>query len=67
MTENRLTVHQNISLRYASDFAEKLNVHVNHLNRAIKETTYKTTSQIIAERIFKRSKNALDANCLDGI
>jgi len=33
-----------------------LNVHVNHLNRAIKETTDKTTSQIIAERILQESK-----------
>ncbi len=48
--------HQSVSLRSASDFAEKLNVHVNHLNRAIKETTDKTTSQIIAERILQEAK-----------
>jgi AraC-like DNA-binding protein len=33
-----------------------LNVHVNHLNRAIKETTEKTTSQIIAERMVQEAK-----------
>jgi AraC family transcriptional activator of pobA len=48
--------HQKINLRSASDFAEQLNVHVNHLNRALKETTNKTTSQIITERILQESK-----------
>ncbi len=48
--------HQRINLRSASDFAKQLNVHVNHLNRAVKETTQKTTSQIIAERILQESK-----------
>lgn len=48
--------HPAISLRSASDFSSQLNVHVNHLNRAVKETTDKTTSQIIAERILQESK-----------
>jgi AraC-like DNA-binding protein len=48
--------HQKINLRSASDFANQLNIHVNHLNRAIKETTQKTTSEIIAERILQESK-----------
>jgi len=48
--------HQTVSLRAASDYANLLNVHVNHLNRAIKETTQKTTSQVIAERILQESK-----------
>lgn len=47
---------QLVPLRSASDYAEKLNVHVNHLNRSIKEITDKTTSQIIAERILKEAK-----------
>ena len=42
--------HQTLNLRSASDFANQLNV--NHLNRTVKESTEKTTSQIIAERIF---------------
>jgi AraC family transcriptional regulator, transcriptional activator of pobA len=49
-------LHQKFSLRSASDFAKQLNIHVNHLNRAIKETTQKTTSQVIAERILQESK-----------
>jgi AraC family transcriptional regulator, transcriptional activator of pobA len=48
--------HQRINLRSASDFANQLNVHVNHLNRAVKETSLKTTSQIIAGRILQESK-----------
>jgi AraC-like DNA-binding protein len=48
--------HQTLNIRSASDFASQLNVHVNHLNRAVKETTEKTTSRIIAERILRESK-----------
>jgi AraC family transcriptional activator of pobA len=48
--------HQTVSLRSASGFAKQLNVHVNHLNRAVKDTTEKTTSQIIGERILQESK-----------
>ena len=48
--------HPAVQLRSASDFAGQLNVHVNHLNRAVKETTQKTTSQIIAERILQEAK-----------
>ncbi|SDL14093.1 Helix-turn-helix domain-containing protein [Catalinimonas alkaloidigena] len=48
--------HQRVNLRTASDFAGQLNIHVNHLNRAVKEITQKTTSQLIAERIVQESK-----------
>jgi len=48
--------HQTVGLRSASDFSRQLNIHVNHLNRAVKETTEKTTSQIIAERILQEAK-----------
>lgn len=48
--------HRSIQLRAASDFAKQLNVHVNHLNRAVKETMDKTTSQVIAERIVQEAK-----------
>jgi len=51
--------HTKIKLRSASDFANQLNIHVNHLNRALKENVQKSTSQIIAERILQESKNLL--------
>jgi len=48
--------HRELTLRSAADFASLLNIHVNHLNRSVKETTDKTTSQIIAERILQEAK-----------
>jgi AraC family transcriptional activator of pobA len=48
--------HSKISLRSASGFANQLNVHVNHLNRAVKEATQKTTTQLIAERVLQEAK-----------
>jgi len=48
--------HQRINLRSASEFAKQLNVHVNHLNRAVKDTTEKTTTLLIAERILQEAK-----------
>lgn len=48
--------HQTVKLKSASDFAKQLNIHVNHLNRAVKSVTEKTTSQLIAERIVQEAK-----------
>lgn len=48
--------HNKIKLKTPSDFANQLAVHVNHLNRAVKETTVKTTSQLIADRISQEAK-----------
>lgn len=45
------TPAQRFVLRSASDFAQRLAVHVNHLNRAVKTTTGKTTTQLIAGRL----------------
>jgi len=48
--------HPSIELRAASEFADQLNVHVNHLNRAVKENLDKTTTQVIAERVVQEAK-----------
>jgi AraC-like DNA-binding protein len=48
--------HHSVNLRSASDFSRQLNIHVNHLNRAVKETTDKTTSQLVAERFLQEAK-----------
>jgi len=53
------TPAQQFTLRSARDFAEKLHVHTNHLNRAIKTVTGKTTSAQIAERITAEAKALL--------
>jgi len=48
-----------LQLRTAQDFAEKLSVHINYLNRSIKEVTGKPTSVVIAERIAAEAKALL--------
>lgn len=48
--------HQTVKLRTPADFARQLNVHVNHLNRALKETTGKTTSEHINERKLQEAR-----------
>lgn len=47
---------QRINFRSPSEFAGQLSVHVNHLNRAVKEITEKTTSEIITERLLQEAK-----------
>lgn len=48
--------YQVIKLKSPADFATQLNVHVNHLNKALKEITGHTTSQLISDRILQESK-----------
>ncbi len=50
---------QSIQMRSAKDFAEKLAVHVNHLNRAVRLTTGKTTTAHIAERMVTEARALL--------
>lgn len=50
---------QRFTMRSAADFATSLSVHVNHLNRAIKTTTGKTTSALISERLVAEAKALL--------
>lgn len=47
---------QRMKLRFPSDFANQLSIHINHLNRALKEVEQKNTSSLIAERIIKEAK-----------
>lgn len=47
---------QKLTLRTAKDYADRLSVHVNHLNKVLKENTGKTTSQIIGSRIAQEAK-----------
>lgn len=48
--------HRSLRLRTPSEFAQQLNVHVNHLNRAIRETSGKTTSGLISERLLQEAR-----------
>jgi len=51
--------HQPLSIKNPNDFAERLNIHVNHLNRSVKEITGKTTKDLITERIIIEAKELL--------
>ena len=48
--------HQKLSLRTAKDYADRLAVHVNHLNKVLKENTGRTTTDIISNRIVQEAK-----------
>lgn len=46
-------------LRSANDFARQLAVHVNHLNRCVRDTTGKTTTDHIADRLASEAQALL--------
>ena len=48
-----------LQLKTAQDYAKNLNVHVNYLNRAVKEVTGKPTTAHISERIISEAKALL--------
>lgn len=50
---------QMLPLKTAQDFADRLSIHANHLNRAVKEITGKPTSTHIADRIISEAKALL--------
>lgn len=47
---------QILQLRTATEYAEMLRVHVNHLNKVLREVTGKTTTEIIASRMTQEAK-----------
>jgi len=67
------SINQVLQLRTAKEYAENLRIHVNHLNKVLKEVTGKTTTEIIASRMTQEAKILLKqtdwniseiANCL---
>jgi AraC-like DNA-binding protein len=50
---------QPLSLKTAREYAFQLSIHVNHLNHSLKETTGKTTTTLINERILCEAKALL--------
>lgn len=48
-----------LELKTASDYAKHLSVHVNYLNSSVKETTGKSTTTHIGERIISEAKALL--------
>jgi AraC family transcriptional regulator, transcriptional activator of pobA len=53
------SAEQPLKLRTAQDYARSLNVHVNYLNKAVKEVTGKPTTAHISERIISEAKALL--------
>lgn len=51
--------HTELQLRSAKDFAKQLSLHTNHLNRAVKDVTGKTTTEHIAARILLEANDLL--------
>lgn len=49
------SITQALKLRSAKDYADMLNVHVNHLNKVLRETAGKSTTEIIAGRIVQEA------------
>lgn len=53
------STEHSLKLKSPHDFAEKLSVHVNHLNRSVKEFSGNSTSEIIAARICAEAQTLL--------
>lgn len=47
---------QKVNLRSAKDYADQLSVHINHLNKVLKESTGKTTTEHINGRLVQEAK-----------
>jgi AraC-like DNA-binding protein len=47
---------QRLGLRTPKEYADRLAVHVNHLNKVLKEATGRTTSEIISNRLVEEAK-----------
>ncbi len=50
------SLQQKLALRTAKDYADRLAIHVNHLNKVLKENTGKTTTEIISDRLVQEAK-----------
>ncbi|KQT31514.1 transcriptional regulator [Chryseobacterium sp. Leaf405] len=48
--------NQRIHLKTAKDFADRLSIHVNYLNKNLKDSTGKTTTEFIADRLVQEAK-----------
>lgn len=53
------STNQVLRLTSASDFANQLNVHVNHLNKSVRENTEKSTTALIKERILQEAQTLI--------
>lgn len=59
LLEKQFPIYTNedrVQLKSPSDFANQLAIHVNHLNKSVKEITQKTTSELIMQRLHQEAK-----------
>lgn len=56
---------EKLEMRSAADYAQQLSIHVNHLNRVVKQVTGKTTTDIIASRLVKEAIRLLQETQLN--
>jgi AraC family transcriptional activator of pobA len=54
-----VTPARQLALRTPQAFADALAVHVNYLNRVLKDSTGKTTTQLLAERLVQEARTLL--------
>ncbi|MEN7547261.1 AraC family transcriptional regulator [Rapidithrix thailandica] len=54
-----VSFERNLRLKTASDYALHLSIHTNHLNKAVKEITGKTTTEHIASKMLLEAKTLL--------
>jgi AraC-like DNA-binding protein len=57
--------HQVLQFKNANEFAAQLNIHTNHLNRALREATGKTTTEWISHRVMQEAKALLQHSSWD--
>jgi AraC family transcriptional activator of pobA len=50
------TIHQQVALKTAKQFAQELNTHPNHLNASVKQITGRTVSEHIRQRILLEAR-----------
>ena len=50
------SLYQQLELRTAKDYANRLAIHVNYLNKVLKESMGKTTTEIISSRVIREAK-----------
>lgn len=48
------SITQQVNFRSPSEYANQLNVHVNHLNKALKETTGKQLRRLFLKELFRK-------------
>lgn len=63
-TQYNSVSQKSIAMKFPGDFAAAMFIHINHLNKCLKDSTGRTTSQLIAQRKIQEAKNLLQHSAL---